>query len=124
MTGGDHRKTKKLLEEKKKIRLEEEMEEKRLKTLMDGKKLAPAAPTCASVMPNCNGNAFSAPAGNSVKSATVSPVTAGISKPNVEDPKIELNQLKSLSEYGIDTSFVDYYGNFLSSYFGDVADFG
>ena len=31
MTGGDHRKTKRLLEEKKKIREEEELEEKRLR---------------------------------------------------------------------------------------------
>lgn len=107
MTGGDHRKTKKLLEEKKKIREEEEMEEKRLKNFMENKKSTPVssiAPLSA-VNLNCNGTQTVG-----VKSATVTPINVGVGKMFSEEPKIELNQLKSLSEFGIDTSFLDYYG--------------
>lgn len=118
MTGGDHRKTKKYLEEKKKIREKEEEEEetdvKRLKNLHDStskKKnstpvISPVA--CLSVSPNCNGAIVSA--ANNIRSATVNPISKSVGS---DDSKIEFNQLKSLSEYGIDTTFIDYYGKFL-----------
>lgn len=96
MTGGDHRKTKKLLEEKKKIREEEELEEKRLKNFIESKKT-----------PNINGITQTA---SGVKSATVSPVSVSKSFGFEEQPKVELNQLKSLSDLGIDTSFIEYFG--------------
>lgn len=110
MTGGDHRKTKKLLDEKKKLREEEEMEEKRMKNFMDAKK-TPSSTTAVTngVTSVTNvGGVTGQPLG--IKSATVSPVTTATSKSQIEDTKIEINQLKSLSEYGIDTSFLDYYG--------------
>lgn len=111
MTGGDHRKTKKLLEEKKKIREDEEMEEKRLKSLLESKKPSTSLSTCAPLTSSTNGTPlFVQTMNSSIKSATVSPVSAGISKSVAEDLKIEINQLKSLSELGIDTSFIDYYG--------------
>ncbi|XP_065202284.1 bromodomain-containing protein 7 [Planococcus citri] len=102
MTGGDHRKTKKILEEKKKLREEEEQ-------LL--KKSPSTVTSVANVVPSTNNvNSITAqPVGNQIKSATVSPVTAAPTKSVIEDTKVEINQLKSLSEYGIDTSFLEYY---------------
>ncbi|XP_075216213.1 bromodomain containing 7/9 isoform X1 [Lycorma delicatula] len=65
LTGGDHRKTKKVLEERKKFREEEE----RVKQLMESK---PAPQTAT-------------------------------------DVKIDVSQLKTLADLGIETSFLDYY---------------
>lgn len=111
MTGGDHRKTKRILEEKKMIREEEEADEKRLKHMMDSKKGSSTAviPTisCSSVSSSCNGAVISAT--SAIKSATVNPISRSAGS---DDSKIEFNQLKSLSEYGIDTTFIDYYGKF------------
>lgn len=105
MTGGDHRKTKKILEEKKKLREEEEL----------AKKSHFSTTSVANgVSSNSTVNNISAQSGaNQIKSATVSPVTATPAKSTTEDTKVEINQLKSLSEYGIDTSFLEYYGNFI-----------
>lgn len=70
LTGGDHRKTKKVLEERRRFREEEE----RVRQLMESKQPShPQTPT------------------------------------NVNDVKIELSQLKTLSELGIETSFLDFY---------------
>ena len=71
LTGGDHRKTKKVLEERRRFREEEE----RVRQLMESKQPShPQTPT------------------------------------SVSDVKIEINQLKTLSELGIETAFLDYYG--------------
>lgn len=69
LTGGDHRKTKKVLEERKKFREEEE----RVKQLMESKPVPP----------------------------------------NSGDVKIDVSQLKTLSDLGIETSFLDYFGKCL-----------
>lgn len=72
LTGGDHRKTKKVLEERKKFREEEE----KVRQLMEAK---PAPPQSS-------------------------------------DVKIDVTQLKTLSDLGIETGFLDYYGLFLNIY--------
>lgn len=66
LTGGDHRKTKKVLEERKKFREEEE----KVKQLMEAKPPPPPQ----------------------------------------SDIKIDVSQLKTLADLGIETSFLDYYG--------------
>uniref|UniRef100_A0A1B6DLS8 Bromo domain-containing protein n=1 Tax=Clastoptera arizonana TaxID=38151 RepID=A0A1B6DLS8_9HEMI len=66
LTGGDHRKTKKIIEEKRKYREEED----RIRQLMETK---PANPS------------------------------------SITDVKVEMSQLKTLSELGIETSFLDYF---------------
>lgn len=71
LTGGDHRKTKKVLEERRRFREEEE----RVRQLMESKQ-----PSHQQTPTNAN------------------------------DVKIELSQLKTLSEFGIETSFLDFYG--------------
>lgn len=104
MTDGDHRKTKKYLEERKKLREEEETEEKRLKDYTENKKSTLATPSASSV-------SNSGTQSSGIKSMTVSPIAATTGKMfGFEEPKIEINQLKTLSEFGIDTSFLDYFG--------------
>lgn len=71
LTGGEHRKTKKIIDEKRKFREEEE----KIKQLMESK-----------------------PAVNSANNGNV---------------KVELSQLKTLSDLGIDTSFLNSFGKAL-----------
>lgn len=86
MTGGDHRKTKRLLDERKKQVILEDNK----KSIIQSQQLS----SCQlSVMSQGNsGNSNTTTANNQNKSAP-----------------IQIDQLKSLSELGIDTKFIDYY---------------
>lgn len=86
MTGGDHRKTKRALDERKKLAV-----------LEDNKK-----PINQSLQTSCQPLVTSqANAGN----LSASNANCQSNKPAA----IQIDQLKSLSELGIDTKFIDYY---------------
>ncbi|XP_050524286.1 bromodomain-containing protein 7 [Daktulosphaira vitifoliae] len=84
MTGGEHRKTKRILEERKKLNINNEDSNK----------------------PN---NIHQSP--TSCQSSTNSQVNPGLPNLNnqTKSEPIQIDQLKSLSELGIDTKFIDYY---------------
>lgn len=84
MTGGEHRKTKRILEERKKQNINNE----------DSKK------------PN---NHHQSP--TSCQSSNNLHVNPGLpnSHCQIKSEQIQIDQLKSLSELGIDTKFIDYY---------------
>lgn len=78
LTGGDHRKTKKVLEERRRYREEED----RIRQLMETKPSSqPTTPT------------------------------------TIADVKVEMAQLKTLSELGIETSFLEYFGMFVMLFY-------
>lgn len=87
MTGGDHRKTKRLLDERKKQVI-----------LEDSKK-----PINHLLQPlsGINNLATSLASTGSLNTVTVNSQT--------KSTPIQIDQLKSLSELGIDTKFIDYY---------------
>lgn len=87
MTGGDHRKTKRMLEERKKQQI----------ILEDSKK----------------SNSQSQLPSSCQSLATSQTHTGSLNTPNAnsqtKSAPIQIDQLKSLSELGIDTKFIDYY---------------
>lgn len=86
MTGGDHRKTKRILDERKKQVILEDSK-KPINQLKQSSSGLPLATSQAST-----GNINTTPANSQIKSTP-----------------IQIDQLKSLSELGIDTKFIDYY---------------
>lgn len=88
MTGGDHRKTKRILDERKKQQVViEDNIKKPIYQLQQ--------PSACQPLVNSQGNT-----GNSN-------VTTANSQ--IKSAPIQIDQLKSLSELGIDTKFIDYY---------------
>lgn len=85
MTGGDHRKTKRALEERKKQHI-----------LEDSKKSINQLPQSTSCQP----------------SVTLQPnigINTSSANSQIKSALLQIDQLKSLSELGIDTKFIDYY---------------
>lgn len=93
MTGGDHRKTKRVLDERKKQQL----------ILEDSKKSIQSQQ-----LSSCQSSVISQ--GNSGNSSTT------IVNNQAKSAPIQIDQLKSLSELGIDTKFIDYYRKYLFLY--------
>jgi bromodomain-containing protein 7/9 len=91
MTGGDHRKTKRVLDERKKQQL----------ILEDSKKSIIQSQQLSSYQSSVISQ------GNSGNSNTTTVNSQTKSAP------IQIDQLKSLSELGIDTKFIDYYRKYL-----------
>lgn len=87
MTGGDHRKTKRNLDERKK---QQNVLEDNKKTISQSQQPSSCQPLV--VTHTKTGNSSTTTANNQTKSAP-----------------IQIDQLKSLSELGIDTKFIDYY---------------
>lgn len=86
MTGGDHRKTKRILDERKKQSVLEDSK----KPISLSQQFSSCQPLVTSQATTGNSNAIT------VNSQTKS-------------APIQIDQLKSLSELGIDTKFIDYY---------------
>lgn len=86
MTGGDHRKTKRVLDERKKQVILEDSK----KSIIQSQQLSSCQPSVNSQGNSGNSNATT---GNS----------------QTKSAPIQIDQLKSLSELGIDTKFIDYY---------------
>lgn len=86
MTGGDHRKTKRILDERKKQVILEDSK----KPISQLKQPSSGLPLATSQV--STGSTNTTPANSQIKSTP-----------------IQIDQLKSLSELGIDTKFIDYY---------------
>lgn len=92
MTGGDHRKTKRILDERKKQQIV--LEDNIKKPTYQSQQSSACQPLVNSQ--GNSGNSNSTTANCQIKSAP-----------------IQIDQLKSLSELGIDTKFIDYYRKYL-----------
>lgn len=103
MTSGEHRKTKKFIDERQKMREEEE----KVKQLMENNNVTTSPP----LLPHQIKQQPPVPPIPTSLNTTAPPRVTNSTSSNINANKVQFDQLKSLADLGIDTSFLNFYDN-------------